>query len=115
MFSPLQRHILRECFGKKGEAVGRGIFLSYYNNKKVHPVKSGAAGPPSAEFHGVKKEDRVNIITKSLERLIDHGMLIGYGVRTTKKWFIKNVKLTPLGRKKWVQWLGSRQTKLPLR
>jgi hypothetical protein len=64
---------------------------------------------------GVKKEDRVNIITKSLERLIDNGLLVGYGVRTPKKWFIKSVKLTTLGRKKWSAWLASGQAKLPLR
>jgi len=95
MFSLLQRHILKECFARKGQKVGRRFFNTFYADKKV------------------KAKDQINAITKCLERLIDNGLLIGYGTRTPKKWFIREVKLTKLGIKKWVQWIASRQAKLP--
>ncbi|MFA7654134.1 MAG: hypothetical protein WCX97_03795 [Candidatus Magasanikbacteria bacterium] len=94
MFSLLQRHILKECFARKGEKVSRRIFNVFYKNKKN------------------KQKDLVNTITKCLERLINRGLLIGYGTRTTKKWFIREVKLTKLGIKKYVEWLASRQARL---
>lgn len=42
--------------------------------------------------------DAQNIITKTLERMIDNGVLVGYGVRTSQKWYIHEVRLTPEGR-----------------
>jgi len=97
MFSLLQRYILKECFARKGEKVGRKVFNVFYKDKKI------------------KQKDAVNTITKCLERLIDKGLLIGYGIRTPKKWFIKEVKLTRLGIKKWVEWIASRQATLPFK
>ena len=95
MFSLLQRHILKECFAKKGEAVHRRVFHVFYRNKKT------------------TRKDAINAVTKCMERLIDSGLLIGYGTRTPKKWFIREVKMTRQGIKKWVEWISSRQAKLP--
>src|SRR3989339_895609 len=95
MFSPLQRHILKECFGQKGKAIHRRIFHVFYRNKKV------------------ERKDAINAVTKCIERLIDKGLLVGYGMRTPKKWFIREVKITRRGIKKWIEWIGSRQAKLP--
>ncbi len=53
------------------------------------------------------------VITRSLERLIDKGLLVGYGVRTPQKWYIKEIRLTPLGRKA-ARKLNGEQTKLPI-
>ncbi|MFZ5364017.1 MAG: hypothetical protein ACOZAG_00825, partial [Patescibacteria group bacterium] len=61
-----------------------------------------------------KMEDRVNIVTKSLERLIDKGFLIGYGMRTPKKWFIKEIKLTAAG-KRAARGLHGKQASLPFK
>ena len=80
--SHLQRYILLAGYGEK-DKFGRGRLLKFYEKQKRKP----------------KKEDRVNIITKSLERLIDNGFLTGYGMRTPKKWFIKEIKLTAAGRR----------------
>lgn len=96
MFSPLQRYILKECFVQKGKVVPRRTFHVFYRNKKT------------------TRKDAVNTTTKCLERLIDRGLLVGYGMRTPKKWFIREVKITNLGIKEWVKWLESRQAKLPL-
>jgi len=46
-----------------------------------------------------KHTDQVNSLTKSLESLIDRSLLVGYGQRTPRKWFIQEVRLTPLGRR----------------
>jgi hypothetical protein len=76
----------------------RGKILHFYDKQKRLP----------------KLEDRVNIVTKSLERLIDKGFLVGYGVRTPKKWFIKEIKLTVAGRK-MAKSLQGKQAPLPFK
>lgn len=80
--SPLQRYILREAYTWRGPKLPRRTLLKYYDRVKRRP----------------SADDMQNSMTKSLERLIDRGMLIGYGHRTPVKWFIEEVKLTPLGR-----------------
>ena len=90
--SPLQKYILRACYLTPPKAVSRGGFARFYDTKKKP-----------------KADDMVNIITKSLEALIDRGLMTGYGVRTPRKWYIKEVKLTPLGRKVTRKLLGEQQ------
>lgn len=80
--SHLQKYILLIGHEEKGK-FSRGKLLKFYERRKRKP----------------KVEDQVNIITKSLERLIDKELLIGYGIRTPHKWFIKEIKLTAAGRK----------------
>ena len=96
--SLLQKFILRACYLTPPRAVGRGGFAKFYEMQKVKP----------------KPGDVVNIITKSLESLIDRGMMVGYGVRTQEKWYIKEVKLTPVGRKVARKLLGE-QVQLPFK
>ncbi len=91
--SALQKYILRECYGYGKSKVPRQPFTRFYT-KSVHP--------------------NADSITVSLERLIDRGLLIGFGRRTPKKWFIEEVKLTPLGRKIAKQSFGKQQ-QLPLK
>jgi hypothetical protein len=91
MLSPLQKFILKECQGTK--VTKRILFKKFY---------SKLAKPP-------KVENQQNAITKSLERIIDRGLMIGYGRRTPKKWFIEQVKLTPKGRKMAKTLLGQQQ------
>lgn len=78
--SSLQRYIILECFPVRGK-IGRAIFTEFYKGIEK------------------KSKDIVDTITKTLERLIDNGLMVGYGLRTPKKWFIKEVRLTPLGRR----------------
>lgn len=61
-----------------------------------------------------KKENYKNIVTVSLERLIERGILIGYGIKTKDKLFINKIKLTPLGRKEAGIILRLKQPALPL-
>lgn len=93
--SILQKYILLQSLNQKGK-FGRDVLVKFYDNYKRKP----------------KEADITNIITKSLERLINKELLIGYGVRTTYKWFIKEIKLTPKGKKTAKKLLGE-QKKLP--
>lgn len=91
--SALQRFILRECYQYPKPRVPRHPFTKFYG-----------------------RADRVagDNITVSLERLIDRGLMIGFGRRTPAKWFIEEVKLTALGRRTARATFG-RQQQLPLK
>jgi len=95
--SALQKYILKQIYSSKSDKVHRGGLLKFYNSDKK-----------------VKKRDRVNIITKSLERLINNELMTGYGVRTPHKWFINEIKLTAKG-KKIAKTLFGKQQILPLK
>ena len=96
--SGLQRYILLQCLGSRRAHFLREELDQYYES----------AG------HSPKSEDRQSSITKSLERLIDKGLLVGYGRRTPEKWFIDEIKLMPKGRRVAKKLLGEQQ-QLPLR
>ncbi len=93
--SLLSRHILNACYLAKGK-VGRKPFHKFYEGKEQTP------------------KDIVDTVTKTLERLIDKGLLTGIGVRTPKKWYIKEVRLTPMGRRTAKKLQGEQQH-LPLK
>lgn len=94
--SALQKSILKECYVAKKPRVPRSLFQRYYQRK------NGSNATLS------------DSITVSLERLIDRGLLVGFGRRTPKKWFIEEVRLTSEGRRASHKILGQQQ-KLPLR
>jgi len=76
----------------------RDRLIKFYGNVQVAP----------------KSEIQTKIITRSLESLIDKGLMIGHGLRTTHKWFIKEIKLTLKGKKEAKKLLGEQMT-LPLK
>ena len=80
--SRLQRFVLTTTRDAGGKCDRRRFLRFYADNPE----------PPS-------HDDQINTITKALERMIDQEFLIGYGVRTPKKWYIKEVKLMPAGRR----------------
>lgn len=96
MLSRLQKYILMTCLAKGGRA-SREVFYGYYTDAKN----------PSTH------DDQVNSVTKALERLIDRELMVGYGVRTPHKWYIKEAKLSPRGRRIAKRLLGEQQL-LPL-
>lgn len=95
--SNLQKFILLSVLGTKTN-YKRNLFHRFYNKQKKPP----------------KKDDQQGIITRSLERLIDKGLMIGYGRRTPEKWFFDEVRLTSKGRKEARKLFGQQQA-LPLR
>lgn len=96
--SELQKYILKTTLQNDKARLSRNIFEKFYDNKK---------NSPSTKI-------RANIITKSIERLIDKGLLTGFGEKTQYKLFITQVKLTTRG-KKSAQNLFGQQVSLPLR
>lgn len=96
--SSLQRYILLEAMKTSRAHVSRKILLHFYDELKKKP----------------NRDDQQNGITKSLERMIDKGLLVGYGRRTPRKWFIEEVGLMPRGRK-LAKKLQGEQQQLPLR
>lgn len=94
--SRLQKYILLSIHGIKGK-YQRGQLFRFYDKQK---------NPP-------KKIDQQGIITRSIDRLIAKGLMIGYGRRTPEKWFIEEVKLTSQGRAE-AKKLHGRQQSLPL-
>lgn len=95
--SKLQNYILEQAFLDGGD-YDRDKLLKFYENYKKPPIK----------------EDQINIVTKSLERLINQGFLIGYGIKTNRKWFIKEIKITGQGRQLAKKFLSQQQV-LPLK
>lgn len=94
-FSSLQKYILEQSYLEGGK-LNRNRLLKFYENYKKPPIM----------------EDQINIITKCVERLIDKELLIGYGIRAARKWFIKEVKLTGKG-KILIKGMLSKQSSLP--
>ncbi len=95
--STLQKFILKSCLIAKSPRFHRRSLTAFYDKSSSVPAKNYQA----------------DIITNSLERLIDRGLLIGYGQRTAKKWFISEVALTASGRKTAKSLFG-RQQKLKI-
>ncbi|MFA5030813.1 MAG: hypothetical protein WC495_04445 [Patescibacteria group bacterium] len=81
MFSRLQRYIIRELLSPR--PVVADVFVKYYSRFQRAP----------------KKQDQKTSITRSLERLIEQGMIVAQGIKTKEKFFIEKVRLTPQGRK----------------
>jgi hypothetical protein len=96
--SSLQHYILREAYMSRQKQLGRRGMVKFYQYHKPAP----------------SAKDQQNIITKSIERLIDKGFLIGYGRRTPQKWYIESISLTSQGRRAGRKFMGEQQT-LPLK
>jgi len=80
--SALQKSLLLTSLERGGRASKTILDISHQN-------KRPASGKRNAQ----------NVVTKTLENLIDKGFLVGEGVRTPKKWYIKAVRLTAVGRR----------------
>ena len=90
--SALQKFILKLVYAR-GPRCTRTLFLAFYKQ------------PTDAD---------VKIITRSIERLIEKGLLIGFGHKTAEKWFTETVTLTPTGRAAAKSLFGKQQ-RLPFR
>ena len=100
MLSSLQQFILLRCL-EDGGKIERNKFRGFYG-KQLEGRRIAL------------KKYQEGTITKSLERLIDKELMIGYGKRTPHKWFVTHARLTKLGVKKAVEILEQKQIKLPL-
>lgn len=95
--SSLQKYILKECYNEGGRKK-RDTLTAFYVQEKDSP----------------KPHEQVKIVTQSIERLIEKGLMVGYGMRTPEKWFIREIKLTPFGRRIAKKLMGEQQ-RLPMK
>lgn len=95
--SALQKFILKKCYNQKDYHLHREVLLGFYGKKET-----------------ARKDLQAKIITQSIESLIDKELMIGYGIRTPHKWFIKEIKLTGKGVKLTKKLFGE-QLKLPIK
>ena len=96
--SDLQKYILKNIWRARSSHLNRRELENYYKSKP----------------HTPPEEQRVKIITRSLERLIAKGLLIAYGHKTQEKFFIEDVRLTIQGRR-IARELAGKQMRLPLK
>jgi len=102
--SPLQKFLLKECLDS---VVTKRSVLKKFYAKQTKPPK--AEDPPRLRDAKRREAGQQNAITKSLERLVDRGYMVGFGRRTPKKWYIVEVKLTAKGKSKGRSLLGQQQ------
>lgn len=95
--SSLQKFILKESFGVRGKIL-RNRFHKFYDSQKSL----------------LNRLSQVKIISKSIDRLIDKGLLVGFGQKTQHKLFIKEVCLTAKGKALTKKLLGE-QKSLPFK
>lgn len=81
--SGLQKFILKQAWASKDKTISKEMIEKFYLGKTHKP----------------KAKDIITIITRSIERLIVDDLIIGYGSKTSHKWFIRQVKLTPVGKR----------------
>lgn len=96
--SALQKHILIKVWEIKKSRVSRDKFNDFYNKIKSAPAR----------------KIQIKIISRSIERLIDRGLLVGFGEKTQYKLYISQVKITATGKKIAPALLG-RQATLPFK
>ena len=96
--SDLQRYILTQALAANRATVRKEVLLRFYGarSKRLRP------------------KDEISDLTRSVERLIDRGLVIGYGSKTAQRWFVTEVRLTPAGRRLARELLGTQQ-RLPLK
>ena len=92
--SHLQEFILKTSYENHAARIHRRAFLSYY--------QLAPASERTGDIHGV--------LTRSLERLIDRELMVGYGRRTPHKWFIDEVRLTSKGSGMAKKLMGEQQS-----
>ena len=96
--SRLQRYILINCYlARKGRVLKRKL-ASFYDKVTKKP----------------KAKDINDIVSRSVNLLIKKDLAIGFGSKTARKWYLKEVRLTPRGRALAKKLLGE-QRKLPFK
>ena len=71
--SDLQKYILKQSWQNKDKTIGKEVLIKFYSSQKTKP----------------KAKDLINVITKSVERLIKKELVIGYGWGASHKWVIR--------------------------
>ncbi len=97
VLSRLQRYILLQTLAVSKRTMSRSSIARFYHDATNRP----------------NGKDLVTTISRSLDRLIARGLLVGCGRKTAHKWYIESTHLTPKGRRVARRLLGEQQA-LPL-
>ena len=97
--SKLQKYILDRCFYTKKGVLGRRELFNFYS---------------IADFERRRKKI-IDTIHKSIEALVKKDLLVAFGHKTAKKWFIHKIKITKRGRKLIKGLIKNMQGKLPIK
>ncbi len=98
-FSELQKYVLINCYLAHPQARRKEYFFNFYNRDNT-----------------IKNRKIVqDIIHNSLESLVRRDLLVAWGKKTSKKWFIEKVQLTIGGGKIARGLVAGRQKKLPIK
>lgn len=97
--SKLQQYILGRCYDNNSGSARKNEFFGFY-----------------PEDYLIKNKKIVqDSIHKCVESLVTKDLLIAYGRRTAKKWFIEKAKITPKGKRRIRELIKNRQIKLPIK
>ncbi len=97
--SRLQKYILDRCFYTKKGILGKRELVHFYSPVDIEK----------------KRKKIMDTIHKSIEALVKKDMLVSFGHKTAKKWFIHKVKITKRGRKLIKELIKKMQGKLPIK
>lgn len=121
--SSLQKYILLQCYFNKDKKYSKKDLSKFYfqaseggAKTKFLPSRASAEKTALGLYNKNQKKPKnfKKIITKSIERLIIKELMIGYGEHTPHKWYVKEIKLTPKGRRVAKKLRGEQQ-ELPLK
>jgi hypothetical protein len=97
--SKLQKYILAKSYDAKKRTESMSVFFKFYNFDEREKNKKS--------IH--------DILHKSLESLTANDLVVSFGRKTAKKWFISKIKLTSSGMKMARTIIARRQKKLPIK
>jgi len=97
--SKLQKYILDKCFYTKKGVLGKRDLFGFYSIGDIEKRKKKIA----------------DTIHKSIEALVKKDLLVAFGHKTAKKWFIHKVKITRKGKKLIKELIQNMQGKLPIK
>jgi hypothetical protein len=98
-FSDLQKYILASTYLSNSQIKNKDDFFIFYKR---------------GEFNKNKKIIQ-DIVHNSIENLLGKDLLIVWGKKTAKKWFVHKVRLTAMGKKIAKEIITARQGKLPIK
>ncbi|MFH1523322.1 MAG: hypothetical protein ABIE43_05940 [Patescibacteria group bacterium] len=95
--SKLQRNILKEGYLNRNNTKLKVDFYHFYPKKELEK----------------NKKNIQDVLHKSLESMVVKDLIVAFGHKTAKKWFIEKVKLTAKGKRIARELIKKRQRKLP--
>ena len=97
--SKLQQFILTSSFLNKPAGNNKKEFLNFYSDQEI-------------KDHAKVLQDSVH---NSLDNLTEKDLVIAYGHKTAKKWFIQRIRLTGAGRSLAGKIIKAKQQRLKLK